>query len=195
MITTRLHRLTVAGAAVLLTGAALAGCSNSKKPTAAAGSTTSAAATGSVSSAAATSSPASASSEAAQTFAAGSGKGSKFCNQLGIIAAQEAKLGPNGSNTDLQTSFKEIESLKGPLESSAPAAIKADLSTLFDYVTQLDGIMSKAGYDYTKVNPTDLATLEADSQKFQTAAQNVDNYVTQACGIDTGGGTGAASSG
>jgi hypothetical protein len=65
---------------------------------------------------------------------------------------------------------------------------------LFDYVQQVDAILSKAGFDYTKVSPSDLATLEANSQKFQAAAQNVDNYVSQACGIDVGGGASASAS-
>ena len=128
-----------------------------------------------------------ASAEATKSFAAGSGKGSKFCNELGVIAAQEAKLDPSSDTpADTKKAFDEIKSLKGPLEGSAPSSIKGDLSTMFDYIAQLDGVLAKAGYDWTKINPTDLATFEADSQKFETASQNVDNYVSQACGIDTG---------
>lgn len=193
MSTPKAHRLLVAGVGAFTAAAMIAGCSSSKK-TASTGGTTGNSTSSSASSS--TSSPAAGggasgnpSAVATETFASGSGKGSKFCNELGVIAAQEAKLGPNGSNTDLKTSFKQIESLKGSLELSAPAAIKGDLTTLFDYITQFDGIMSKAGYDYTKVNPADLATLAATSQKLEAASQNVDNYVTQACGIDTGGGS------
>jgi hypothetical protein len=190
-----MHRLLVAGVGAFTAGALIAGCSSSTKTASTGGptgnSTSSSAGSGAGSS---TGSPAAggsasdnASAEATKSFAAGSGKGSKFCNELGVIAAQEAKLDPSSDTpADTKKAFDEIKSLKGPLEGSAPSSIKGDLSTMFDYIAQLDGVLAKAGYDWTKINPTDLATFEADSQKFETASQNVDNYVSQACGIDTG---------
>lgn len=193
MSTPKAHRFIAAGVGVLTAAAMIAGCSSSKK-TASTGGTTGNATSSSTSRSA--SSPAAGggasgnpSPVATKTFASGSGKGSKFCNELGLIAAQQAKLGPGGDTpADTKKTFDEIKSLKGALVGSAPSSIKGDLTTLFDYITQLDTVLAKAGYDWTKINPTDMATFEADSQKFETASQNVDNYVTQACGIDTGGG-------
>lgn len=195
MSTPTAHRLLIAGVGALTAGALVAGCSSSNKTAASSGptgaSTTSSSST--TPAAGATTASTSPSAEATKSFAAGSGKGSKFCNELGVIAAQQAKLGP-GADTpaDTKKTFDEIKGLKGALVGSAPASIKGDLSTMFDYILQLDGVLSKAGYDWTKINPTDLATFEADAQKFETASQNVDNYVTQACGIDTGGGASAS---
>ncbi len=201
MSTSKAHRLLIAGVGALTAGALVAGCSSSNK-TAAGGGTTGNATTSSSptgSAVADLSAPAStdASPSATKSFASGSGKGSKFCNELGSIAAAQAKLGPSGDTpSDLKQSLAKLETLKGALVGSAPSSIKGDLSTMFDYITKLDGLLSKAGYDWTKVNPADLAGFEADAQKFETASQNVDNYVTQACGIDTGGGsdTGASPS-
>jgi hypothetical protein len=64
---------------------------------------------------------------------------------------------------------------------------------MFDYISKLDGVLSKAGYDWTKINAADLASFEGDAQQFETAAENVDNYAAQACGIDTGDSDSAAS--
>jgi hypothetical protein len=122
----------------------------------------------------------------AKSFAAGSGKGTKFCEELETINDQESKLDP-GDDTpaDVKKSIQEVMSLKGPLVRSAPSEIKGDLATMFDYISQLDSALSKAGYDWTKINPADLAAFTGDAQKFEAAAENVDNYTTQACGIDT----------
>lgn len=197
MSTPKPHRLLVTGVGAFTAVALIAGCSSSKKTASTGGATgnsTSSTSSSASSPAAGGSASANASAEATKTFAAGSGKGSKFCNELGIIAAQQAKLGPGGDTpADTKKTFDEIKSLKGALVGSAPSSIKGDLSTMFDYIGQLDGVLSKAGYDWTKINPTDLATSEADAQKFETASQNVDNYVTQACGIDTGGGVSPSS--
>lgn len=193
MSTPRAHRLLVAGVGAFTAVALIAGCSSSKKTASTGGTTgnsTSSTASSAASPAAGGSATSNPSPQATKTFASGSGKGSKFCNELGVIAAQQAKLGPGGDTpADTKKTFDEIKSLKGALVGSAPSSIKGDLSTMFDYIMQLDGVLAKAGYDWTKINPADMATFEADAQKFETASQNVDNYITQACGIDTGGGS------
>ncbi len=148
------------------------GCSSSKSNNASTGGTTSpvASTTGSTPSSAASVSPPSASASATKSFAAGSGKGSKFCNELGVIAAQSAKLGPTGSSpADIKKRFDELKSLKGPLLSSAPSSIKGDLTTLFSYIPQVDGILAKAGYDYSKLDATAMAGLEGSAPQFETA--------------------------
>lgn len=203
MSTSKAHRLLAAGVGAVIAGALVAGCSSSTKTastsgptagttTAAAGPTTVADSTVSPSSGGAASSDASA--EPAKSFAAGSGKGSKFCSELETIDEQQSNLDPGGDTpADVKKSLQEIESLKGPLVGSAPSEIKGDLTTMFDYISKLDGVLSKAGYDWTKINPADLASFEGDAQQFETAAENVDNYAAQACGIDTGDSDSAAS--
>jgi hypothetical protein len=190
------HRLLVAGVGALTAAAMIAGCSSSKKAASADGLTgtstsgaSSAGASGAAGSLAAGGGASGGpSAEATKSFSAGSGKGSKFCNELGVIAAQEAKLSPTDDTpADTKKAFDEIKSLKAPLEGSAPSSIKADLGTMFDYISKLDGVLAKAGYDYSKINPTDLASFETDAQNFETASQNVDSYVTQACGINMDG--------
>ncbi len=197
MSTPKAHRLLVAGVGALTAAVMLVGCSSSKKTASNTGTTENSAsgATSSASSSSANSPAADGGASAnpsagpTKSFAAGSGKGSKFCNELGVIAAQQAKLDPSDDTpADTKKAIDEIKSLKGPLVGSAPSSIKGDLNTMFDYISQLDGVLAKAGYDWTKITPTDLAAFETDAQKFETASQNVDNYVTQACGIDMGGG-------
>jgi hypothetical protein len=182
-------------------GALIVGCSSSSNTAAPAGATPTGTTASNTTSTPPTATPAGGASattppsaEPTKSFAAGSGKGSKFCTQLETIDAQQSKLDPGGDTpADGKKSIQEIESLKGPLVGAAPSDIKGDLSTMFDYISKLDGALSKAGYDWTKINPADLASFEGDAQKFETAAANVDNYAAQACGIDTGSSDDAAS--
>jgi hypothetical protein len=194
--TSKAHRLLAAGVGAVIAGALVAGCSSSNKTASTSGPTgvATTAAGGSSAVAGSTVTPSddgaasgNASAEPTKSFAAGSGKGSKFCSQLETIDEQQSKLDPGGDTpADVKKSIQEIESLKGPLVGSAPSEIKGDLTTMFDYISKLDDVLSKAGYDWTKINPADLASFEGNAQQFETAAENVDNYAAQACGIDTG---------
>jgi hypothetical protein len=183
--TKRVHRLFVAGVTAVAIGALAVGCSsNSPKPTAGA-------ATGNTASNTATSSSTASGDTVAQTsngpsVKPGSGKGSSFCKELEQLAAYSNSIGDSASDTpdQMKKTVQLYEGVKSSLEKSAPAEIKADLTTLFNYLDQIYGALAKANYDFTKLDPTVLANLTANEAQITAAGDHVTQYVQTACGIN-----------
>jgi hypothetical protein len=177
------QRIGVASVAALTVVGLLSGCASKKKTasTAAAGSSSSAGAAAASSAGA----PAVAPSETpTKVVATGGGK---FCQQVADSvnnqAEKDAALGATGADS-LKQSVQEFQSIEGSVLKSAPSAIKPDLVTLFGALDQFYSALAKANYDFTKIDPSVEAPLEAPA--VVTAEQNVDNYLKNTCGIDTG---------
>jgi hypothetical protein len=185
MDTTRFHRVVIAGVAALVVGGTVVGCGASgSKPTAA--TTTATGAAVAADSAAATTKPAA---------KAGGDKNSKFCQELAQIAASTANIQDDSSDStdDLKQIVQTYDAVRGSLLSSAPSAIKPDVTTLFNYLDQYYGALAKAGYDPSKMDPTVLAGLVANAQSLETAGDNITSYVKTTCGIDLDAGASSPS--
>ena len=185
MSTKRVHRLFVAGVTAIAISTMAVGCSSNSPKSTAAGSTATASATASATDTAAASDTA-APTSSAPSVKPGSGKGSSFCKELEQVAAYTNSIGDDATDTpdQMKKSIELYNGVKSSLEKSAPAEIKADLTTLFNYLDQIYGAIAKANYDFTKLDPTVLASLSANEAQIQAAGDHVTQYVQTACGIN-----------
>lgn len=190
MSTKRVHRLFVAGVTAVAIGTLAVGCSsNSPKPTAG-GATGNTASTTAASSSSASGDTASgdavAHTSSAPSVKPGSGKGTSFCKELEQLAAYSNSINDDASDTpaDLKKTVELYNGVKSSLEKSAPAEIKPDLTTLFNYLDQIYGALAKANYDFTKLDPTVLANLTTNETQIEAAGDHVTQYVQTACGIN-----------
>jgi hypothetical protein len=191
--TTSFQRFGTAGLAALAMVGLLTGCSSKKTAASTTGSTAPAAAAATSGAAAAAASPAAASPAAASPTAAlpspskvvATG-GGKFCQQVAAeVNDSVAKDAASGTGVDsIKASVQEFQSIESSVLKSAPSAIKPDLVTLFGALDQFYGALAKSNYDFTKIDPSVEAPLEAPA--VQKAEQNVDAYLKNTCGIDTG---------
>ena len=183
--TTSFQRLGTAGLAALAVVGLLSGCAAKKKTaaTSSTGSTASAAAPAATSATGA----AAASAPAAQPSKVVATGGGKFCKEVASEVNQSAaKDALTGGGTDsLKQSVQNFKSLEGSVLGSAPKEIKPDLVTLFAALDQFYTALQKANYDFTKIDPSIEAPLQAPA--VQTAEQNIDAYMKNTCGIDIGG--------
>jgi hypothetical protein len=158
----------------------LAGCSSKKTASSSTGSTAPATAATSAAGPAAAS-PTAALPSPTKVVATGGGK---FCQQ---VAAEVNNVGKQNVGTgadSLKASVQEFQALESSVLKSAPNAIKSDLVTLFGALDQFYGELAKSNYDVTKIDPSVETSLEAPA--VQKAEENVDAYLKNTCGIDTG---------
>jgi hypothetical protein len=186
--TTSFQRFGTAGLAALAMVGLLAGCSSKKNASSSTGSIGSATAAADTSAGGpAAASPTASLPSPSKVVATGGGK---FCQQVAAevnnSVAQEAASGNADAVTSIKQSVQQFQSVEGSILKSAPNAIKPDLVTLFGAIDQFYGALAKANYDFTKIDPSVEAPLEAPA--VQKAEQNIDAYLKNTCGIDTGAG-------
>jgi hypothetical protein len=87
--------------------------------------------------------------------------------------------------TKVRLLFTAIKKAEPALLASAPASIKGDLSQLFAVDNQFLAILKRAGYNFEKVPPAAVKTIERDEPKIEAASKAVDAYLTNTCGIST----------
>jgi len=194
--TTSFQRLGTAGLAVLTLVCLLSGCSSKKTASAAStastGSTASAAAPAATSAAApAAASPTISLPSPSKVVATGGGK---FCQQvaaeLNNSVVKEAATG--GSADSLKQTVQGFQSIEGEVLEEAPTVIKPDLATLFGALDQVSAALAKDNYDITKLLDDPSVEAPLKSPAVLQAQQNVDAYMKNTCGIDTGGGDASA---
>jgi hypothetical protein len=173
------QRLGIAGLAALTVVGLLSGCAAKKKTASA----STAAASGATSAAASTAA-ALPSDTPSKVVATGGGK---FCQQVAAEVnnnvAKDAAAGAVGVDS-IKTTVQNFKSLESSVLKSAPGAIKPDLVTLFGALDQFYSALAAANYDFTKVDPSVEAPLQAPA--VQAAEQRLDAYMKNTCGIDLG---------
>jgi hypothetical protein len=192
-MTARAVRRAQAVSAVVLV-LALAGCGSSSKgssaATAASGSsspaTTASGTTAPGTTARATTTSVAATTSVPTSSSGGSGGGGSFCHEARSSTEQ---LSPDVSDftdpTKVRLLFTAIKKAEPALLASAPASIKGDLSQLFAVDNQFLAILKRAGYNFEKVPPAAVKTIERDEPKIEAASKAVDAYLTNTCGIST----------
>jgi hypothetical protein len=128
--------------------------------------------------------------------ATGSGK---FCQQVATSinqAAARARSDLGDSAVDLKdaltTQIKQTQSLEAAALKSAPSSIKADLLVLFGMMDTFDLALEKAGYDFTKIDPSVLSSMRTPD--VMAAEQRLTDYLKNTCGIDAGAGPAGSAS-
>jgi hypothetical protein len=190
--TTSFQRLGTAGLAALAVVGLLSGCSSKKTASSSTGSTASAAAGATSGAGPAAASPTAALPSPSKVVATGGGK---FCQQVAAevnnSVAQEAASGNSADAVaSIKQSVQQFQSVEASVLKSAPNSIKPDMVTLFGAIDQFYSALAKANYDFTKIDPSVEAPLETPA--VQKAEQDVDAYLKNTCGIDTGDDTGSS---
>jgi len=170
------QRIGRTGIAAVALVALVSGCSAKSKSTATAGSSSSSGAVAATDSASPT-----------KVVATGGGN---FCKQVADSLNATNVSAAGGDTTTIKQDVQRYQALKGSVLKSAPGAIKGDLVTLFGAVDKMYSALAAANYDYSKLDPSVLTSLEDPA--VATAEQHVNDYIKTTCGIDTGAGSAAS---
>jgi hypothetical protein len=113
----------------------------------------------------------------------GSSNGS-FCDAVRNDANTFKGATPDGTSPeDLKALYGNVLPALEKAQSKAPSAIKDDFDTFISAFKQVNAALKAANYDVTKLNASTFTALS--SQDFKTASDNIEQYVTQVCHIDT----------
>lgn len=137
------------------------------------------------SSGSASSSSASGTTSSSSAEATGAASGSTFCTQAQALVTN---LGAAATSTDPSTASQQFQQLADSVQAiDPPAQIAQDWSALADGLQQL--ARTAAQTDFT--DPAQAQKFQQASAslatKLATPSQNVQKYLTEQCGIDTGG--------
>jgi hypothetical protein len=126
-----------------------------------------------------------------------SGKGSgDFCKKLEKVA-KDIDLNDSDSldSGDFKKTFEAGQDALDEFADDAPAEIKGDFKTLKSFYAELEPILEKYDFDFSKIaaaaqtDPEALAALEsaASDPKLTEATERIDAYATQVCGFSLDG--------
>jgi hypothetical protein len=114
--------------------------------------------------------------------------GGKFCQQVATSINQATATAPSDlgdSAPDLKdaltTQIKQTQALEATALKSAPSSIKADLLVLFGMLDKFDVALEQANYDFTKIDPSVLSSLQTPD--VVAAEQRLSEYLKNSCGI------------
>jgi hypothetical protein len=107
--------------------------------------------------------------------------GGKFCTEL-ASAMNTAPTAAEAAGTDPKAQILAARAVSNKMVSSAPAAIKSDVQVLVKASNVMYDALAKVNYDYSKLNPADMAGMSAPD--VAAAEQHLLAYVKGTCGID-----------
>lgn len=110
--------------------------------------------------------------------------GSSFCGDAKIEkAAESSEIDAFTKDTPAELAKFEEQGLAElqAFINVAPAAIKPDVQTIYTFTKQLYTALKNANNDFTKLSPSETASLE--SPAFTKAANAITAYLKTACGI------------
>ena len=110
--------------------------------------------------------------------------GGNFCKDVATAINNSAAAGVPTTTAKAKAQVEQGLAEFSVLAAEAPSKIKADVTVLAGAITVLYTAVAKANYDYSKVNQADLQAMS--NPKVTAASNNVDAYVKNTCGIDTG---------
>jgi hypothetical protein len=179
-------RAAVALSTLCLAGAlGLAACGGSSHPVSSA--TTAAAPTVTPALTTATSATTTPATTAPTTATLTGGGGGTFCAEARSSSARSIEAaGRTDSKPSLAQSFAEIKKIGPRLVSEAPTSIRPAMASLIHFDLQFYGMLAQAGYDYAKIPPAQLATIQSETQTLDADATTISNYFRDTCGVALG---------
>jgi hypothetical protein len=117
--------------------------------------------------------------------------GDEFCGEAqGFNEVFSGEAFQSDDPANLEEQFNASQQALEQLEESAPDEIKEDVGIIADALAGLIDVFASANYDFTQLaqDPEAIAQLEAfNSQEITDASTRVEAYLTEVCGIDSGG--------
>ncbi|HVW81155.1 MAG TPA: hypothetical protein VHB69_09485 [Mycobacteriales bacterium] len=138
-----------------------------------------------------TTTPSAAATSTASTPTTGSSGGgsSSFCGLATKAQAQEnqdAQAIESDTPAQLEAYVNKAKGELAAFSAAAPSAIKPDVVTVVAGADKLFAALKKAGYDFKKIDPTSLQSI--DTPAFSKANDAISSYLKDKCGIDEGTG-------
>jgi hypothetical protein len=106
-------------------------------------------------------------------------KNSKYCD----LARQFDSAVSSPITSDPKALFQQFDTFSAQFLAVVPGQIKTDAETVINALKQLETAYKAANYDATKVDPSALSALT--DPKFKAAADRIDAYDSEVCGITT----------
>ena len=104
-----------------------------------------------------------------------------FCRFVAAFDERFGRIDPSLRDpAQLRTRFQDAANTIAEAAAVAPPEIKADVGLLDQAYKQLLAVLQQAGFDFTKVSPTALQTLQTPA--FADASTRLDAYRARTCG-------------
>lgn len=122
----------------------------------------------------------------------GSSAGGKdYCTVAKELDAAGDALGSVDDPAAAKAAFQKAVGLAAQAAAAAPAEIKADLASMTDGIKKMNDILSKNGYDLTKVSDADKEAVSKmqNDPAMKAANERVKAYDAKNCSSTTAGST------
>jgi hypothetical protein len=110
--------------------------------------------------------------------------GGDFCKAVAASINKQATAA-GGTDKEIAAGIATARAEELQAAQLAPAAIKADVTTLFAATDAVWAALAKANYDYSKLQPSDMVALS--SPEVAAAEKRLTAYMTTTCGITAPG--------
>jgi hypothetical protein len=115
-----------------------------------------------------------------------SGKGSgDFCDLARKYTKDFEDTTEAESSDDLEKTYKDLASAIDKLTSEAPKEIKADAEVVNDKFKEINTLLAKYDYDFSKVPEAEANKMSLDDPKVKAASDRVESYFEKVCKIDS----------
>ena len=115
-----------------------------------------------------------------------SGKGSDdFCDKARDYAEKFEDAGDVENETELADDYKEFSKAIDDLADDAPGEIKADVQVVQAAFADLNELLEKYDYDFSKITEEEAADIDLESPEIESANNRIESYFEKVCKIDT----------
>jgi hypothetical protein len=115
-----------------------------------------------------------------------SGKGSgDFCDLARKYTEDFEDTAEAETSDDLEKTYKDLASAIDKLTDEAPKEIKADAEVVNGKFKEINTLLAKYDYDFSKVPEAEANTMSLDDPEVQAASDRVESYFEKVCKIDS----------
>ena len=115
-----------------------------------------------------------------------SGKGSgDFCDLARDYAETFEDAGNAETETELADDYKKFSAAIDELAGEAPKEIKGDVETVQGAFAELNELLEKYDYDFSKIPEEEANTIDLDNPEIEAANNRIESYFETVCKIDT----------
>jgi hypothetical protein len=115
-----------------------------------------------------------------------SGKGSgDFCELAKKYEEDFADTGDASTQEEVKKQYTDLTAAIDKLVSKAPSEIKADASKVNDKFKEVNTLLAKYDYDFSKIPQDEAEKISIDDPEIQSASDRIESYFEKVCKIDT----------
>lgn len=106
-----------------------------------------------------------------------------FCSDAENASKNSTATAEQETPASLVAAFDKLKSEEPLILSKVPSQIKGDYETLFNYFNKFYAELASVKYDFLKLPPSYLATLEKSAAPVEAASKAIATYVSKTCGV------------